>query len=61
MIGMRLTKSELERGTGGTATAVRDLGLEGYVINGTINQPNNQPPPSADNFFHCPILVPTIH
>lgn len=29
MIGMRLTKGELERGTGGTATVVRDLGLEG--------------------------------
>ena len=31
MIGMRLTKSELERGTGGTAAIVRDLGLDGYV------------------------------
>lgn len=29
MIGMRLTKSELEKGTGSTATVVRDLGLEG--------------------------------
>ncbi|CAB1099644.1 unnamed protein product [Ectocarpus sp. CCAP 1310/34] len=31
MIGMRLTKGELERGTGGTATVVRDLGLEGVA------------------------------
>eukprot|EP00752_Nemacystus_decipiens_P018357 g16468.t1 len=31
MIGMRLTKAELERGTGGTATVVRDLGLEGVA------------------------------
>lgn len=29
MIGMRLTKGELEKGTGSTATVVRDLGLEG--------------------------------
>lgn len=29
MIGMRLTKGELEKGTGGTASVVRDLGLEG--------------------------------
>lgn len=29
MIGMRLTKTELEKGTGGTATVVRDLGLDG--------------------------------
>lgn len=29
MIGMRLTKGELEQGTGGTATVVRGLGLEG--------------------------------
>lgn len=31
MIGMRLTKGEgeLERGTGGTAAIVRDLGLDG--------------------------------
>ncbi|CAN0528252.1 unnamed protein product, partial [Ectocarpus sp. 12 AP-2014] len=28
---MRLTKGELERGTGGTATVVRDLGLEGVA------------------------------
>ncbi|CAM9694268.1 unnamed protein product [Ectocarpus sp. 13 AM-2016] len=31
MIGMRLTKGELERGTEGTATVVRDLGLEGVA------------------------------
>lgn len=29
MIGMRLSKGELEQGTGGTATIVRDLGLDG--------------------------------
>lgn len=29
MIGMRLSKGELEQGTGGTATVVRDLDLEG--------------------------------
>lgn len=29
MIGMRLAKVELEKGTGGTATVVRNLDLEG--------------------------------
>ncbi|CAM9440430.1 unnamed protein product, partial [Laminaria digitata] len=31
MIGMRLSKGELEQGTGGTATIVRDLGLDGVA------------------------------